>query len=228
MERLAQIAQLAKLPPRSSPIEYLHIENSSIHSKHVAMILRSMKALKELRLVFTPFRCAGSTAISECNEYRVPAVHYPTLSGAITTHYESLENLTLHSDLSLPPHIYYSAAVGCLQLQKVRDLQYLRTDVVTLYHDGTYELFNPLPPNIRRLDLDTYEPLWPYYRCPKASLLSIATDCAQKHPLLKEMRILRHTTNGLATWRAFFRIFGVVERAFESQRVTIKFYIPSV
>ncbi|KAI4646689.1 hypothetical protein J4E93_004912 [Alternaria ventricosa] len=230
---LARYAQLARMPPRSSPIEYLHIENSAIHSKHVAMILRCIKNLKDFSLTFTGTRTdplAISRAIYEHNGYGVPALHYPALNGAIMEHSNSLESLTLQTNLSHEPNIYNTAAAGCLRLQQVRNLKYLRTDIVTLYRDETtnpdrqqHEIFNSLPPGIRRLDLDMYEPTWPYFRCPKAALMSLAMDCAQKYPLLKDVRVLRHTTHESKLWGAFSKVCKEVENAFEVQGVTIRF-----
>jgi len=229
---LTRYAQLATIPPRSSPIEYLHIENSAIHSKHVAMILRSIKNLKHFSLTFARTRTEPSIsrAIYEHNGYGVPALHYPTLHGAIMEHSKSMESLTLQTNLSHEPNIYNTAAAGCLRLQQARNLEYLRTDIVTLYRDETtnpdrqqHEIFNSLPPGLRRLDLDMYEPTWPYFRCPKAALMRLAMDCAQKYPLLKDVRVLRHTTHGSKLWGAFSKVLKEVESAFEAQGVTIRF-----
>jgi len=229
---LARCAQLARLPPRSSPIEYLHIDNSAIHSKHVAMILRSIKNLKDFSLTFAGTRTEPSIsrAIYEHNGYGVPALHYPTLLGAIMEHSTSLDSLTLQTSLSHEPNIYNTATAGCLRLQQVRNLEYLRTDIVTLYRDETtnpdrqqHEIFNSLPPGLRRLDLDMYEPTWSYFRCPKAALMSLAMACAQKYPLLKDVRVLRHTTRKSKLWGAFSMVLKEVENAFEAQGVTIRF-----
>jgi hypothetical protein len=223
----AHIAQLAAISPRSSPIEYLAIENSSIPSKHIAMILHCIKALKELRLVFVETKYTGMRTHSRDN---IPALHYPTLARAIMEHSASLESLNIHNNMSLEPQIYCTAAAGCLRLRRVCNLQYLSTNVVTLYRDETTdnrrnsEIFNRLPRGIRRLDLDVYEPAWPYYRCPKPALLSLASDCARRYPLLKEIRILRKNSDEQGSWKAFLRAFREIEIAFQSQGVAVKFY----
>ncbi len=224
------IKRLAAFPPRSSLIEDLCIEDNRIHSKTVAMILRCIKSVKGFHLTFIENRRGDVKYLQQerrriLAEYGTPTLHYPTLIRAIMMHAESLESLKIHSDSSLEPQLYYTAGAGCLHLRRLRNLQYLSTDVVTLYRDETTNperkcaLFNTLPPSIRQLDLDMYEPVWPYFRDPKPALLSLAMSCSHKYPLLKEIGIVRKRGSRWASRTAFREIKDV----FQSQGVAFKF-----
>jgi hypothetical protein len=187
-------------------------------------ILSCIKALKELRLVFVDTKFFERTR-PPVTEYGAQALHYPTLVEAIMMHGESLERLAVHNDSSTVPKLYYATIPGCLHLRQLSNLRYLSTDVQILYLDETadskrqYEFFETLPPNIRRLDLDMHEPLWPYFTYPKPVLKAFAKECAHTHPLLKEIGIVKYC----GSKHGFQSGFREIEDVFNTQGVTVTF-----
>jgi hypothetical protein len=159
-------------------------------------MLRCIKVLKEFRLVFIENRIFERMR-PPVTAYGAHVLHCSTLVEAMMMHSEYLGRLTVHNDSYIVPKSHYAAMAGCLRLHQLSKFKILvmtyRCYILTKprTQTGSTSSARPYLANIRRLDLDMHEPMWPYFVNPKPVLGSFAKKYVQSHPLLKEMGIVR-------------------------------------